>query len=32
MASDVKVRYSDKELGEFKRLIEDKIQKAKADH
>ena len=32
MASDVKVRYSDKELGEFKKLIEDKIQKAKADH
>jgi RNA polymerase-binding transcription factor DksA len=32
MTSDVKVRYSDKELGEFKRLIEDKIQKAKADH
>jgi RNA polymerase-binding transcription factor DksA len=32
MTSDIKVRYSDKELGEFKRLIEDKIQKAKADH
>jgi RNA polymerase-binding transcription factor DksA len=32
MASDLKVRYSDKELDEFKRLIEDKIQKAKADH
>ena len=32
MASDVKVRYSDKELGEFKKLIENKIIKAKVDH
>ena len=32
MTSDIKVRYPDKELGEFKRLIENKIQKAKADH
>ncbi len=28
MADDLKVRYSDKELAEFKELIEDKIVKA----
>ena len=28
MASDMKVRYSDKELSEFKKLIENKIIKA----
>ena len=32
MASDIKVRYSDKELSEFKKLIENKIIKAKVDH
>ncbi len=32
MASDMKVRYSDKELSEFKKLIENKITKAKVDH
>ena len=32
MASDMKVRYSDKELSEFKKLIENKIIKAKVDH
>jgi len=28
MAEDLKVRYSDKDLGEFKVLIEEKIEKA----
>ena len=28
MAKDLKVRYSDKDLGEFKVLIEEKIEKA----
>jgi len=28
MAQDLKVRYSDKDLGEFKELIEQKIEKA----
>lgn len=28
MAADLKVRYSDKDLGEFKVLIEEKIEKA----
>ena len=32
MASDKKIRYSDKELSEFKKLIENKIIKAKVDH
>ena len=32
MASNMKVRYSDKELSEFKKLIENKIIKAKVDH
>ena len=31
MAEDVKVRYSDADLAEFKTLIEEKIEKAKAD-
>ncbi|MFD0863457.1 TraR/DksA family transcriptional regulator [Sungkyunkwania multivorans] len=31
MATETKVRYSDKELAEFKRLIEEKIEKAKHD-
>lgn len=31
MGTDVKVRYSDKELEEFKVLIEQKIEKAKKD-
>ena len=30
MAKDLKVRYSDKDLGEFKVLIEEKIEKAKS--
>ena len=30
MAEDLKVRYSDKDLAEFKELIEDKIVKAKS--
>ena len=30
MAQDLKVRYSDKELEEFRTLIEEKIEKAKA--
>ncbi|MDO1512651.1 TraR/DksA C4-type zinc finger protein [Maribacter confluentis] len=30
MAEDLKVRYSDKDLAEFKDLIEDKIEKAKS--
>lgn len=30
MGQDVKVRYSDKELEEFRELIEEKIQKAKS--
>lgn len=30
MAQDLKVRYSDKDLAEFKALIEDKIVKAKS--
>ncbi|KQC30817.1 TraR/DksA family transcriptional regulator [Flagellimonas eckloniae] len=28
MAQDLKVRYSDKDLGEFRKLIEEKIDKA----
>ncbi len=32
MASDKKIRYSDKELSEFKKLIKNKIIKAKVDH
>jgi len=31
MAEDVKVRYSDSDLAEFRELIEAKIEKAKAD-
>ena len=31
MATDVKVRYSDKDLEEFRVLIEQKIEKAKID-
>lgn len=30
MAQDLKVRYSDKDLAEFKELIEEKIEKAKS--
>jgi len=30
MAEDLKIRYSDKDLAEFKVLIEEKIEKAKA--
>ena len=30
MAEDLKVRYSDKDLAEFKELIEEKIEKAKS--
>ncbi|AZQ60015.1 TraR/DksA family transcriptional regulator [Maribacter sp. MJ134] len=30
MAQDLKVRYSDKDLAEFKSLIEEKIEKAKS--
>lgn len=30
MAQDLNVRYSDKDLAEFKSLIEDKIEKAKS--
>jgi len=30
MAEDLKVRYSDKDLEEFKTLIEEKIEKAKS--
>ena len=30
MAQDLKVRYSDADLAEFKKLIEDKIEKAKS--
>lgn len=30
MAQDLKVRYSDKDLAEFKTLIEEKIEKAKS--
>jgi RNA polymerase-binding transcription factor DksA len=30
MAEDLKVRYSDKDLAEFKSLIEEKIEKAKS--
>lgn len=30
MGQDVKVRYSDKELEEFREIIEEKIQKAKS--
>jgi len=30
MAEDLKVRYSDKDLGEFKALIEEKIEKAQS--
>jgi RNA polymerase-binding transcription factor DksA len=29
MAKDIKVRYSDKDLAEFRKLIEEKIEKAK---
>ena len=31
MAQDLKIRYSDKDLAEFKSLIEAKIEKAKSD-
>lgn len=31
MADDVKIRYSDADLAEFRQLIEEKIEKAKAD-
>lgn len=31
MATETKVRYSDKELEEFRKLIEEKISKAKKD-
>ncbi len=31
MATETKVRYSDKELDEFRKLIEEKISKAKKD-
>lgn len=31
MAEDLKIRYSDKDLAEFKSLIEAKIEKAKSD-
>ena len=31
MSTDINVRYSDKDLAEFKVLIEDKIVKAKSD-
>lgn len=31
MADDVKVRYSDSDLAEFRKLIEEKIDKANAD-
>tara|TARA_B100000767_G_scaffold188508_1_gene175835 strand:+ start:2942 stop:3325 length:384 start_codon:yes stop_codon:yes gene_type:complete len=31
MSSTIKIRFSDKELHEFKALIEEKIQKAKVD-
>ncbi|AXO80521.1 TraR/DksA family transcriptional regulator [Olleya aquimaris] len=31
MATDINERYSDKELAEFKTLIQDKIEKAKHD-
>ncbi|UNY99461.1 TraR/DksA C4-type zinc finger protein [Zhouia spongiae] len=31
MSTDVKVRYSDKELEEFRAIIESKIEKAKQD-
>lgn len=31
MADDVKVRYSDADLAEFRALIEEKIEKAQAD-
>ncbi|MEM6515597.1 MAG: TraR/DksA C4-type zinc finger protein [Bacteroidota bacterium] len=31
MAKDTKVRYSDKDLNEFKELIQEKIEKAKHD-
>ncbi len=31
MGADAKVRYSDKELNEFKELIEEKIEKAQHD-
>ncbi|WP_159022370.1 TraR/DksA C4-type zinc finger protein [Formosa sp. L2A11] len=31
MSVDVNVRYSDKDLAEFKELIQDKIEKAKRD-
>lgn len=31
MAQDLNIRYSDKDLGEFKALIEEKIEKAQTD-
>lgn len=31
MAQDLNIRYSDKDLGEFKTLIEEKIEKAQTD-
>jgi RNA polymerase-binding transcription factor DksA len=31
MAKETKARYSDEELGDFRKLIEDKINKAQAD-
>ena len=31
MEENIRVRYSDKELEEFKALIEEKIKKAQAD-
>ena len=31
MSEEIKVRYSDKDLEEFRVLIEEKISKAKAD-
>ena len=32
MAEDIKVRYSDEELAEFKAIIEEKLAKAKAEY
>ena len=32
MAEDIKVRYSDEELAEFKAIIEEKLVKAKAEY
>jgi len=31
MAKDLKVRYADKDLAKFRKLIEEKIEKAKSD-